>query len=86
MSMPVDAKASGTTLNDAGAAGAESGAAEAEAHALPNPFRERVDVGFNLPIAGLVRVEVFDVQGRCVRAEPPRLRRRLQAPAVTRRT
>jgi flagellar hook assembly protein FlgD len=37
---------------------------------LPNPFRDRVEIGFSLPTAGLVRVEVFDVQGRCVRTEP----------------
>ena len=63
------APAEGTDLNDDGGAALEPGPAADAARVLPNPFRDRVELGFSLPTAGLVRVEVFDVDGRCVRAE-----------------
>jgi hypothetical protein len=35
--------------------------------AAPNPFRSEVAVSFALPVAGQVRLEIFDVNGRQVR-------------------
>ncbi len=35
--------------------------------AYPNPFNPTCEINFSLPAAGLVSVEVFDVQGRLVR-------------------
>ncbi len=37
------------------------------ARARPNPFSDRVQIGFVLPAATPVRMEVFDVDGRTVR-------------------
>ena len=37
------------------------------ARAWPNPFFDRVRLQFALPAAATVRLEVFDVRGRCVR-------------------
>ncbi len=36
--------------------------------AAPNPFRDRTSVGFAMPRAGLVRLDVYDVAGRRVRS------------------
>ncbi len=36
-------------------------------HASPNPFRSETAIQFDLPTAGLVRLEVFDAAGRRVR-------------------
>jgi hypothetical protein len=33
---------------------------------LPNPFRSRTVIGFDLPAAGPVRLRVFDLQGRWI--------------------
>jgi predicted lipoprotein with Yx(FWY)xxD motif len=43
------------------------------ARAWPNPFLESVRLAFVLPAAATVRLEVFDVRGRCVRAHEPGL-------------
>ena len=43
------------------------------ARAWPNPFLEGVRVTFVLPAAATVRLEVFDVRGRSVRAHEPGL-------------
>ena len=43
------------------------------ARAWPNPFLESVRLAFVLPAATMMRLEVFDVRGRCMRAYEPRL-------------
>jgi len=43
------------------------------ARALPNPFLDRVRLAFVLPAATTVRLEVFDIRGRSIRAYEPGL-------------
>jgi hypothetical protein len=41
------------------------------ARAWPNPFLDRVRLAFALPAAATVRLEIFDVRGRSIRAYEP---------------
>jgi hypothetical protein len=43
------------------------------ARAWPNPFHESVRLTFVLPSEATVRLEVFDIRGRCMRAHEPAL-------------
>ena len=60
-------------LNASGQVLAVPGGSEAPsiARAWPNPFLDGVRLAFVLPAAATVRLEVFDVRGRCVRAHEP---------------
>jgi len=40
--------------------------------AYPNPFNPTTTISFNLPVAGQVKLEVFDISGRVVGARSPR--------------
>ncbi len=53
----------GETLDTPGV----SGTGAVLAAVVPNPFRSRAAIQFNLPVDGRVRVEVFDFQGRRLR-------------------
>ena len=45
---------------------------------VPNPFRHTVKIGFGIPAAGVVKIEVYDVAGRrLIRGRPWRCLRRL---------